>query len=521
MHLLTNYPLELYGPRSEFPFESIVTFGPDPGHRIGDQTIPYDISFDASRRSIQELLALVDGAPPDVIMLWWPDQEPIPFGLEDCEVPVVGVMSDYNLTLPFCRDLAPFFDLILCDHSALPVLGRLSFARIEPWCQYSYRPDVHHPLLGDDGRERDRDIDIAFVGNLDPIVQRHRLPYLERIAALDRSWRVHIGSAPPGRAYGELLARSRIAFNRSIRGEANLRCFEATACGALLMCERENLEIRRYFREDEEVVLYGPHDLERKIHWLLTHEEERKRIADAGQRRVRDHRLARHFEPLIDLLGTLDITGRPRVDEVTRVLGRATSMIAARADADTILTPLIRCADREVSARTRNTLAVALVTRVGQSMFARAMTLLDNARLLDPAHLPSLANARFLCAITGDVTGASALGKELQWRARTSERPADFDGLVLPVGFESRGIAHADALASCLKNSDLAPLREYFVRIAHDDDRTVPLPGYSRSLDPRELGSTAPQGSMSDYPASTSTTSPEARSLSKAYSPVE
>ncbi|MCA8969925.1 MAG: glycosyltransferase family 1 protein [Planctomycetes bacterium] len=516
MHLLTNYPLELYGPRSEFPFESIVTFGPDPGHRIGDQTIPYDISFDASRRSIQELLSLVDGPRPDIVMLWWPDQEPIPTGLEDSEVPVVGVMSDYNLTLPFCRDLAPFFDLLLCDHSALPVLGRLPFARVEPWCQYSYRPDVHRPRVSDDGREPERDIDISFVGNLDPIVQRDRMPYLERIAALEDSWRVHIGSAPQGREYGELLARSRIAFNRSIRGEVNLRCFEATACGALLLCERENLEIRRYFREDEEVVLYGPHDLERKIQWLLTHEDERRRIADAGRRRVREHRLARQFEPLIEILGTLDVTRRPRVDDITRVLGRATSMLVARADADTILTPLIRCADLEVSARTRNALAVALVSRVGETMITRAITLLDNARLLDAGHLPSLANARFLRAITGDLAAANELGKELEWRARTSERPGDFDGMVMPVGFDSRGVAHAGALASCLKNSDLAPLRDYFVRLAHDDDRTMPLPGYSRALDPRELGSTHPRGVMSDYSASGSTTSPAARSLSKA-----
>ena len=74
---------------------------------------------------------------------------------------------------------------------------------------------------------------VLFVGNLHPAVQRERMPWLARLAGLGDRRRVVIQTGVFGEAYRALLARSRIVFNRSIRGECNLRVFEAAAAGAL------------------------------------------------------------------------------------------------------------------------------------------------------------------------------------------------------------------------------------------------------------------------------------------------
>src|SRR5260370_41604285 len=55
-----------------------------------------------------------------------------------------------------------------------------------------------------------RDIDILLVGNLNPAVQRERMPWVRRLAELGRRWQVVIRTAGPDDRYRKLLARSRL-----------------------------------------------------------------------------------------------------------------------------------------------------------------------------------------------------------------------------------------------------------------------------------------------------------------------
>jgi tetratricopeptide (TPR) repeat protein len=106
------------------------------------------------------------------------------------------------------------------------------------------------------------------------------------VARLSKRYRVCLTSGIYGEDYVRLLNRARIVFNRSIRGEINMRVYEAGACGALMMYERENCEIRDLYREGQECVLYGD-DVEQLIEYYLAHESEREQIAEAAARRVR------------------------------------------------------------------------------------------------------------------------------------------------------------------------------------------------------------------------------------------
>jgi hypothetical protein len=142
--ILTNYPLEIFEARERFAGIEVVTFGPTHRMWVGQGFFRFDVAFDPENGSIEELLAICPGDfRPDVLLLYWPDQEPIPEGLERCPVPVAAVFSDYNLTLQGLSGLWPFFDIVLCDDRGTGVLGRFPFRRVQSWCQYSFRTSVH------------------------------------------------------------------------------------------------------------------------------------------------------------------------------------------------------------------------------------------------------------------------------------------------------------------------------------------------------------------------------------------
>jgi hypothetical protein len=114
-------------------------------------------------------------------------------------------------------------------------------ARVENLYGWGREFQCSHGLNTDETRTNQRDIDVLFVGNFHQAVRRERLPWLLRIAQLGYRWRVCLRTGAFGDEYRQLLSRSRIVFNRSIRGEANQRVFEALAGGALLFQEAGHL----------------------------------------------------------------------------------------------------------------------------------------------------------------------------------------------------------------------------------------------------------------------------------------
>jgi spore maturation protein CgeB len=114
-----------------------------------------------------------------------------------------------------------------------------------------------------------------------------------------------------GEAWGlemyRVLASSKITINR--HGEVaenyanNMRLFEATGVGTLLMTdEKDNLG--ELFELGKEVVAYSDaDDLVDKIGYYLAHDEERERIARAGQARtLREHTYLRRMRELEQIL---------------------------------------------------------------------------------------------------------------------------------------------------------------------------------------------------------------------------
>jgi hypothetical protein len=220
----------------------------------------------------------------------------VPACLWSAPVPLVGLCGDWNLLWHWYRHCARACDLIFTDAGGVEAFAREGVVHARAATLYGCErrmlegggPETEAEgetrRQGDEGAAKD--IDVLFVGNLHPAVQRDRLPWLGRLARLADHRRVAIHTGVFGKAYRDLLRRARIVFNRSIRGECNRRAFEAAAAGALLFQEAGNLESAEFFQDRQECVYYSDDNLEDLLEYYLDHEEERRSIAAAGRSKV-------------------------------------------------------------------------------------------------------------------------------------------------------------------------------------------------------------------------------------------
>lgn len=111
--------------------------------------------------------------------------------------------------------------------------------------------------------------------------------------------RILSAANPPlfGLAMFQQLQRTRVTLNTHIDISAthasNMRLYEATGAGSCLLTDWKS-NLRELFEPDVEVVVYRSlEECGEKVDYLLAHEDERRSIASAGQRRtLRDHSFA-------------------------------------------------------------------------------------------------------------------------------------------------------------------------------------------------------------------------------------
>jgi len=118
-------------------------------------------------------------------------------------------------------------------------------------------------------------------------------------------------AANPTPLYGiemmKALSNSKIGFNShaGIAGDyaANIRLFEVTGVGSCLLTDHKK-NITDFFEPDKEVVTYSSsEECVEKVNWLLSHPDELKQIAVAGQKRtLKDHTFKRRAETLHEII---------------------------------------------------------------------------------------------------------------------------------------------------------------------------------------------------------------------------
>jgi len=266
-----------------------------------------DVDFEPATEPLEALWArLPAGWRPDCLIWWSPEYSLLPEGIDRCPVPSIAVLGDWNLGCWTTAPLLEAFDWVVTDRLGVLALRSQLGVPVDYWPAFSFDPAVHRPRP-----EIARDIDVLFVGNTNPDVQVERARWLGRLAALSSRHRVVLASGVYGEAYGELLARARIVWNRSIRGELNMRAYEAPAAGALLLMEEDNLEVRDLFADGASCALYGAANLETVIDRYLDDPARLARVAEAGRQRVQEQTYGRHLERLLAAARPLPRGPRP------------------------------------------------------------------------------------------------------------------------------------------------------------------------------------------------------------------
>lgn len=277
--------------------EFIKVLHPKPASRC-DQGC--DAHFEPGRDSFETACKLLPpGWEPDAVLVVTPEYTGVPDGMETCPWPTIALVSDWNVNL---RDLAPClgaFDLVLGDSGGMQRLRALGFSRVHYWPMYSYDAALHRPTDGPKTHE------LAFIGNLNHRVQRQRTRWLRHVAGMAGDCKVQIATGVFGPDYAKVLQASRMVFNRSIRGELNLRCYEAPACGALLLVEATNAEARTLLRDGEDCAYYDESTLDEIVARYLSDPEALARVASSGTQRVLASSYTAHFSALLGLLRDL------------------------------------------------------------------------------------------------------------------------------------------------------------------------------------------------------------------------
>lgn len=208
-------------------------------------------TFDQKGSSFEDVLSgLPHGWNPDAIVVRDAEFYKIPSGIERADFPIFGLIGDYNLSLNQMLPVLGCFDHFFCDTKGVRIFNKLGFDNCEFFCLYGYDPELHQDY------NLKKDWDVLFIGNLNRAVQQEREKLLYRLVKMAGKYKVHVSTGTFGDDYARHLNRARLVFNYSIRGEANMRFFEAMACGAVVMNNHlDELDLLG-FRPDEHYLVY-------------------------------------------------------------------------------------------------------------------------------------------------------------------------------------------------------------------------------------------------------------------------
>lgn len=193
------------------------------------------------------------------------------------------------------------------------------------WLPMGCDPEIHHRVHLREDEEREFGKDAVFVGSYYP----WRADCLERLTAFDLAvwgpgWLDGLPAhsplrgfvkgvhTPPGR-WVKIYTAGKIVVSVHIRDpeqrvqvhQASPRVFEALACGAFLLTDRQR-DVLALFRDGEHLVTFADSaDLKRKVAYYLEHPDERRRIAAAGRAEVlRHHTYAHRIQTMLAVLAS-------------------------------------------------------------------------------------------------------------------------------------------------------------------------------------------------------------------------
>jgi len=218
---------------------------------------------------------------------------------------------------------APFYDHIFCQGTeAIELLLNKGITGVR-WLPMGCDPDVHYPVSCSVMEQKTYGSDIVFVGSyypnraamLEPLTSFNltiygpgwnELPIDSKLRPLVRS--AHIRPDQWRSIYNAskivLSIHYQDPLNRFPVYQASPRVFEAMACGAFVLTDRQK-DVLALFEDERHLATFSDgNDLVKKINYYLNHDNVREKIAAAGRQEVLAnhtyvHRLRTLFEQIL------------------------------------------------------------------------------------------------------------------------------------------------------------------------------------------------------------------------------
>jgi tetratricopeptide (TPR) repeat protein len=219
------------------------------------------------------------GWQPDFVLLCLAYARTPP-GFASAPVPVVGHAPDWPLLWHPTLRQASWCDRLWTDPAGARRLADAGCGHARAVLPFGIAP---HPG-GEPAAERD--VDLAFVGNLNAAIHRDRMPWLTQLARRAGRWRVVIHEDVDAARCRPLLRRARIVFQQSLHGAWDSLTPAVLAAGALLFRDAEGGEPLPGLVAGRDYVAYTADDLEDLLDRYLTDEPARRELAAAGAARA-------------------------------------------------------------------------------------------------------------------------------------------------------------------------------------------------------------------------------------------
>ncbi|MGE3724906.1 MAG: glycosyltransferase [Candidatus Sericytochromatia bacterium] len=263
-----------------------------------ERQLPYNYQ----NTTVAELLSHFPAQAQPELLIWWGFYGPIPVDIAESPIPTLLVVSDWHENLTSVLAYAEAFDYVLADQGLVDILNAKGLDHCAYWPSYALYPErsflISPPL--------ERIWDVAYIGSLNLALHPKREGYLKRLLQLADRYHIRVDTHLYGAEYNQFLNQSRLVFNYSIRGEMNLRAFEAAASGAVVLIEDTNLEVHHYLPTkagaSQACILYNSTNFEQQIIYYLEHEAERQRIAETALQAIQNQSASHQFERLLAFL---------------------------------------------------------------------------------------------------------------------------------------------------------------------------------------------------------------------------
>lgn len=204
-------------------------------------------------------------------------------GYKRINIPTVFYAIDSHLTLNFHRNIISDFDFVFAAQK--DYIPELKEEKKEVyWLPHACDPNIHKRY------ESPKLFDIGFIGSMDS-------RYVERVRLLKILSEKHdvIAINIKFNNMSKIYSQSKIGFNKSLKGDLNMRVFEIMSSGTMLLTDKINNGLNDLFEDKKHLVTYeNEEELDELVQYYLENEDEREKIAREGQKEVHEKHTYRH-----------------------------------------------------------------------------------------------------------------------------------------------------------------------------------------------------------------------------------